>query len=101
VISKEFEFSSEVWVWNPHKGSWYFIRVPQSISQEIKEGYPFNDRGFGSVPVDVIVGASGWKTSIFPDSKTKTYVLPIKANIRKQESIQSGDTITARIIISF
>lgn len=41
----------------------------------------------------------GMKTSIFPDSKTNTYLLPLKVQVRKKENIHAGDTINSEIEI--
>jgi uncharacterized protein (DUF302 family) len=55
--------------------------------------------GFGSVPVMVTIGKTKWKTSIFPDKRSGTYLLPLKAEVRKKESIYSGDNISLIIEI--
>jgi hypothetical protein len=47
--------------------------------------------GFGSLRVTVRIGASAWKTSIFPDSGSGSFVLPIKKEIRKAEGLAAGD----------
>ncbi|MEK9860644.1 MAG: DUF1905 domain-containing protein [Alphaproteobacteria bacterium] len=39
----------------------------------------------------VRIGASAWKTSIFPDSGSGSFVLPIKKEIRKAEGLAAGD----------
>jgi hypothetical protein len=38
-------------------------------------------------------GGTSWKTSIFPDKKTGTYLLPLRASVRKREKIAAGDKI--------
>lgn len=55
-------------------------------------------RGWGSIPVNVTVGKSNWKTSIFPE-KTGTYLIPIKSKIRKAENINDGNLISLDIEI--
>lgn len=54
--------------------------------------------GWGSLPVNVSLGKSRWKTSIFPDKKI-FYLLPIKSQIRKAEKINDGDLINLEIEI--
>lgn len=56
-------------------------------------------RGFGSLPVGVKIGRTEWRTSIFPDRKSGSYVFAIKADVRKKERIAVGDTITAVVQI--
>jgi hypothetical protein len=41
--------------------------------------------------VRVRLGGSEWRTSIFPDSKSGCYVLPVKKAVRKTENVEVGD----------
>lgn len=45
------------------------------------------------------IGKSRFETSIFPDTKTETYLLPLKKSVREVEQIKSGDNIEASIEI--
>jgi hypothetical protein len=47
--------------------------------------------GFGSVYVDATIGRTTWQTSIFPDSARGTYLLPVKAPVRRAEGLGPGD----------
>lgn len=94
----EFQFKAEVWEY-PGKAAWHFITVPKKNSKEITELFGEAKRGWGSLPVKVSIGKSNWKTSIFPDKKTCTYLLPIKLEVRKKESIVAGDTVEIQIEI--
>jgi hypothetical protein len=46
---------------------------------------------FGSVRVGVVVGRSARHTSLFPDAKTRTYLLPVKKSSRVAEQQHAGD----------
>ena len=61
----------------PGMGGWHFIGLPKKESQEIKEAFAAKTRGWGSLPVEVTLGKTHWKTSIFPDKKSGTYLLPL------------------------
>lgn len=87
---KTFNFSAQVWVYSG-SAAWHFVTVPKDISDEIDFFFSHSKRGWGSLPVNVTVGKTSWKTSIFPDTKIRSYILPIKAQVRKQESIQEGN----------
>jgi hypothetical protein len=91
----EYKFQAELWEYQG-QGAWYFVTVPRDISDEIKA---ITERmaGFGSVRVSVNVGNSVWKTSIFPDSKSGCYVLPVKKDIRKAEGLSAGDEVKVTI----
>ncbi|AGM06854.1 hypothetical protein AORI_4269 [Amycolatopsis keratiniphila] len=94
-------FDAELWVWDARRGeTWTFVSLPQDISEEIREITDGPRRGFGAVRVQVGIGGSKWKTSIFPDSKRGAYVLPVKKAVRKAEGIEEGDVakVTVELI---
>ena len=91
-----YKIETELWVY-PGPAPWHFVTVGREESREIKERYGKVRRGFGSIPVEVTIGETSWKTSIFPNSKDGTYLLPIKALVRKKENIYEGDIITVAL----
>jgi len=95
--SKQYKICAEVWVY-PGATAWHFVTVGKKESKEIKEKYGKVRRGFGSIPVEVTVGETRWKTSIFPNSRDGTYILPIKAQVRKEEEIYEGDKIKLALV---
>ncbi|MEX2626102.1 MAG: DUF1905 domain-containing protein [Ilumatobacteraceae bacterium] len=52
---------------------------------------------FGSVRVEASVGETTWRTSLFPDSKRATYVLPMKRAVRVAESLEVGSRVEVRL----
>jgi hypothetical protein len=94
-------FDAELWRWDARRAdSWIFVSLPAEASEEIRDLAAGPRRGFGSVRVRVTVGDSTWTTSIFPDSGSGSYVLPIKQAIRKAETLDVGDvaTVTVEVI---
>ena len=49
--------------------------------------------------VTATLGTSKWQTAIWFDTKQGTYLLPIKANIRKQENVILGEDIKISIVV--
>jgi hypothetical protein len=97
-----FKLKSKVWIYPgpPERGgSWHFVNVSKKASREIKDTFGRGDRGFGSIPVTVTVGTTSWDTSIFPDKKSGTYLLPIKAEVRKAEDVREGKLLSLTIQI--
>lgn len=86
-------FEGEVWLWESPKASWHFVSVPKEQSEQIKFFSPQVGKGFGSVPVKVTIGATSWRTSVFPDSKSGCYILPLKKAVRTAEKIDVGSII--------
>ena len=74
--------------------AWVFLTVPPEETEEIRlrSGPP---RGFGSVRVEVTVGGSTWRTSVFPDSRG--YALPVKKAVRRAELLDAGDRARVRL----
>lgn len=93
-MKKIFRVKSEVWLYAAEKAAWHFASVPKKESKIIKDTFGKNAKGWGSIPVKVTIGKTAWRTSVFPDKKSETYILPIKAVVRMKESIQKGKTVT-------
>jgi hypothetical protein len=96
MISLDFEFEAELWEYQG-KGSWHFLTLPKSMSEDIKDFTKGNARGFQSVRVSVNVGESIWLTSLFPDKKSGSYFLPVKASIRKAENLSKTDMVSVAL----
>jgi hypothetical protein len=96
------EFRSELWVWaaRPDEG-WTFVSLPVEESEVIKEITAGDQRGFGAVRVEARIGATIWRTSIFPDAGRGCYVLPVKKAVRKAQRIEAGDEaqVTVEVLL--
>ena len=93
-----FEFAAPLWRY-PGADGWHFVSLPPEISTDITDISTGIRRGFGSVRVAVTVGSTSWRTSIFPDSKTGVYLLPVKKAVRVAERLEVGDQIKAQLEI--
>jgi hypothetical protein len=89
-------FKAKLWVWPGESAQWRFVTVPKDMSEKIKKKVKVK-RGFGSVRVRAKVGKTAWDTSIFPDSKSGTYLLPVKSVVRRKEGIEDGDSVNVRM----
>jgi len=49
------------------------------------------------VRVAVTVGATSWRTSIFPSREAGAYVLPVKRSVRVAEGLDVGDEVRATV----
>lgn len=97
------DFDAELWVWDARRAdTWTFVTLPAEAADDIRARAVEPRRGFGSVRVRVTVGGSTWTTSIFPDAKSGSYVLPIKRAVRTAEDLDVGDaaTVTVQLIDS-
>jgi hypothetical protein len=94
-----FEFVAPLWRY-PGGDGWHFLSLPAEVSAEVADLTAGARRSFGSVRVAVMVGATSWRTSIFPDSKTGVYLLPVKKAVRVAEHLQAGDEVRARLHVA-
>lgn len=90
--TSRYSFTAELWVWEGPT-SWYFISLPEAVADEIEEFHGHQAGGFGSVKVEVTVGGTTWSTSLFPDRKRGTYMLPMKKPVRIAEDLEVGDAV--------
>lgn len=88
--------SAKVWLY-PGDAAWHFVTIPKKLSATLSSKFQGKTRGWGSIPVNVALGKSKWKTSIFPDKKSGTFLLPLKAHVRKAEGIYAEDTVSLTI----
>jgi hypothetical protein len=91
-----FEFAAPLWRY-PGADGWHFVSLPPEISMDITDITAGIRRGFGSVRVAATVGSTSWRTSIFPDSKTGVYWLPVKQAVREAERLEVGDQVKAQL----
>jgi hypothetical protein len=91
------EFDAELWEYEGD-APWVFVTLPHDIADAIDDEWPRRP-GFGSVPVVVTIGATEWRTSVFPDKGSASFVLPVKQAVRRAEGLEPGDTATVVIAI--
>lgn len=96
--SKKYKIVSKVWLY-PGMAGWHFVSIDKKQSEEIKKKFGDMKRGWGSLPVMVTLGKTVWKTSIFPDTKAGSYLLPLKAEVRKKEGVYADESISFSIEI--
>ncbi len=88
----QLRFTAHLWQWQTRTDSWWFVTVPQDLSDVLAE-LPLPPRGFGSIKVTVTIGATTWSTSVFPSDEQKAYVLPVKKAVRRAEGIEDGGIV--------
>ena len=92
-------FRAELWEWEA-KGGWFFVTLPDELADDIRARTDDGlRRGFGSVRVEATVGGSTWRTSVFPDTSSGSFVLPVKKPVRIAEGIEPGDTVDVSLVV--
>jgi len=90
-----YHFTAPLWLY-PGEGSWYFVTLPEDVSDEITDLTEGRRKGFGSVRVAVTVGGSSWRTSVFP-AKGGVYMLPVKKPVRVAEGLTEGSPVDTQL----
>ncbi len=91
-------FTAKPWQYKG-KGAWIFVSLPQKTSKEIRKLFRQEEEGWGRLKATAQVGSSEWKTAIWFDSKAETYLLPLKADIRKKENVETGKPVKVTLRI--
>ena len=93
-----YEFSAPVWLYQG-QAAWYFVTLPVDIAARIRHLITGPRRGWGSVRVKAAIGSTTWNTSIFPSKEANSFLLPIKAQVRKTEKLALGNTPLIRLTV--
>ena len=89
------EFEVPLWESESVAG-WCFVSVPPHFSEDLLlSGGP--PTAFGSIRVEVTVGGSVWRTSVFPDKGSGCYVLPMNKSVREAERLDVGDPVAVEL----
>jgi len=96
--SIKYQFSAKPWQ-HSGPGSWHFVSLPTDMSGEIRQNLQWQEEGWGRLKVRAKIGNSEWETAIWFDTKHKTYLLPLKAEIRRKEKIEAGKEIVVVVWI--
>lgn len=96
----ELVFTAPLWRHRSDTG-WHFVTLPHDVADEIadraEQRAEPGRRSFGSVRVEVTSGSTTWRTSVFPDRASRSYVLPVKQAVRRSEGLADGDEVPIRL----
>jgi len=88
------EFNGKIWFWKG-PAPWFFVTVPVKQCRDLKAISGLVTYGWGMIPVNVRIGKTEWKTSLWP--KDGRYIVPINTSVRKAENLEEGDKVTIRL----
>ncbi len=88
------EFSGKIGFWRG-PAPWYFVTIPEGQGKDLKAISGYVTYGWGVIPVNVRIGRTEWKTSLFP--KDGSYIVPIRASVRKAENLELGEEVTVHL----
>jgi len=89
-----FEFNGKIIFWRG-PSPFFFVAMPDEESRDLKAVSNSVTYGWGVIPVQVRIGNTEWKTSLFP--KDDRYLVPIKASVRTAEQLDEGDEVMVQL----
>jgi len=97
----KYEFSAKVYQYSSsvEMSGWTFVSLPKEMSIEIRDNFKWLEKGWGRMKVAAKIGSSEWQTAIWFDTKQDTYLLPLKAEIRKKENIVLDKDVKIIILV--
>jgi len=91
-----FSFQAEVIYWcGP--SPFFFVAIPLREAAELRHVARAVSYGWGMIPVEARIGDVGFTTSLFP--KDETYLLPVKAAVRRAAGVTAGDAILVEMTV--
>lgn len=93
-----YSFEAKLWRWQAETAAWVFVTLPEDIAFAIQ--CEAETRGWGSVRVTVSIGATTWQTSLFPHKASNSYLLPVKAAVRKAENLHDESLASVRLTLA-
>ncbi|MFM8485509.1 MAG: DUF1905 domain-containing protein, partial [Bacteroidota bacterium] len=78
---------------------WCFLSLPPEMATEIREALKWQEEGWGRLKARARIGSTEWETAIWFDTRLTTYLLPVKADIRKKENLKPGAVVAVFIFV--
>ena len=97
--------TTTLWIWTTERApaSWHFLTIEGEVAEAIhalalmRRLESGRRRGWGAMKVTATIGETSWQTSIFPANDVQGWMLPVKAAVRKAESIVAGDEVVVTV----
>ena len=93
----KYEFISSIW--KSPSASWHFASLPESLSKEIRNNHQWEEEGWGRLKIIACINKLNWETAIWFDTKLNTYLLPIKAEIRRKQNIKPKQELSITLYL--
>lgn len=92
----EWRFQAQVIEWRG-PAPFYYAPLPAEVAAEIARVKKQASYGWGVIPVNAEIAGTAFETSLFP--KDGTYLLPLKAAVRRRVGVTVGDAVDVEMTI--
>ena len=86
-----------LWYWRG-PAPFHFVTVPEREAEMIASTAGLVSYGWGMIPVTVLIGRTRYTTSLWP--KDGGYIVPVKAAVRKAETLDLDDVVTMVLTVA-
>lgn len=93
-----YSFEAEIWR-SSGAGGWFFVTLPIEVAQGLR-AMSGPRAGFGSLRVRACITDVCWDTSVFPDARSGSFLLPMKTQVRQRAGVTAGDRVSIRLELS-
>jgi len=91
------EFRGVLWFWRG-PSPFHFITVPEDDCAQLDAAFAVVSYGWGMIPVTAQIAGTEWTTSLYP--KDGSYIVPVKADVRRAEGLAVGDQVAVRLFVA-
>ena len=95
MLTLDFSFATPLWKWSG--GNWFFLTLPTDTAADIRAFAAANTSALGTVRVVARVGETEWQTSLFPSNEHESFLLPVKAAVRRAEKLEAGAEVNVAL----
>ncbi len=91
-------FKAKLWRYEAATAAWHFVTLPKAVGDRLRRAVI--TFGFGSIRVDAEVNGVAWSTSVFPDKKSGSFLLPVKADVREKAKLSVGQSASYTLTVA-
>ena len=95
MLTLDFNVSATLWKWSG--GGWHFLTLPPDTAADIRAFAAANASALGTVRVVARVGSTEWQTSLYPSREHGSFLLPVKAAVRRAENLEAGAEVSVAL----
>ena len=92
-----FVFEAEMIYWRG-PSPFFYVPMPAQAAADLRQVARHVTYGWGVIPVAAEIAGVGFSTSLFP--KDGTYLLPVKAAVRRAAGVTAGDVVAVDMTVT-
>jgi hypothetical protein len=95
MVQKPYSFQATIALYRGHT-LWHYVSLPADIAEKIRNHCIARHLNGEHVPVEVTIDRVSWRTKLFEDKKSKSYMLPLKAH-GNDSTLRIGESLDVKL----